>query len=59
MNPEKGFLTAAYKDIVYAEQAVTLVLSFRSKGLTPPVALVTDQLCYNYLKKKNYLTFKN
>lgn len=56
MNPEKGFLTAAYKNIVYAEQAVTLVLSFRSKGLTLPVALVTDQLCYNYLKKKNYIT---
>lgn len=56
MNTERGFLTAAYKNIIYAEQAVTLVLSARSKGLQLPFALVTDDICYQYLRKKNYLT---
>lgn len=57
MNRDKGFLTAAYKNIIYAEQAVNLVLSARAKGLTYPFALVTDQVCYHYLKKQNYLSF--
>lgn len=54
---KKGYLTAAYKHHIYAEQAVCLSLSFKYKGDHTPISIVVDQKNYIYIQQKKYTRF--
>lgn len=53
----KGYLTAAYTNSIYAEQAVCLVLSFRYHQDNTPISIVVDEKNHQYLTQKNYIKF--
>jgi hypothetical protein len=52
-----GILTAAYGHSLYAEQAVTLACSYKSKGGKLPMALVCDEAVHDYLEKNQLSRF--
>ena len=54
---KRGYLTAAYKHHIYAEQAVCLSLSFKYKGDNTPISIVVDKKNYIYIQHKNYTRF--
>jgi hypothetical protein len=50
----RGYLTAAYSHEVYLEQAITMLLSFRSKNDLTPFSIVVDEENYKRILVRNY-----